>query len=89
MPKHFVYKTTGTCSTEIHFDLDGERVKNIRFVKGCDGNLKAVSILAEGLTVDQIEEKCKDIKCEHRSTSCADQLAIAVRNAAAGLGQLL
>ena len=50
-----VYRTRGTCSREISFELDGDRVKNVRFVGGCDGNLKAVSKLVEGMPVAQLE----------------------------------
>ena len=75
------YYTEGTCSREIHFELDGDKVRNISFVSGCNGNLKAISILCEGMTVDEIEEKLKGNLCGGRGTSCADQLAIAVREA--------
>ena len=76
-----VYQTSGTCSREIHFELDGDRVKNISFVSGCSGNLKAISILVDGMTVDEIEGKLKGNTCGSKPTSCADQLAIAVRKA--------
>ena len=76
----YTYKTTGTCSKKIHFDLDGDVVKNIRFEGGCEGNLKALAILADGLTIDEIQTKCRGICCGKKGTSCADQLAIAVKN---------
>lgn len=75
------YTTRGTCSRQITFELDGNRVKNIHFVGGCDGNLKAVSKLADGLTVEQIESMLRGNTCGPRPTSCADQLAIAVQQA--------
>lgn len=75
------YTTRGTCSRQITFELDGNRVKNIRFVGGCDGNLKAVSKLADGMTVEQIESMLRGNTCGPRPTSCADQLAIAVQQA--------
>ncbi len=75
------YKTTDTCARQITFDLDGEVVKNVKFTGGCNGNLKAIEALVEGLTVDEIEQKCKGITCGPRSTSCTDQLAIAIRDA--------
>ena len=75
------YKTQGTCSSRIEFELDGNVIKSVRFTNGCNGNLKAVSSLVEGLTVEQIEEKCKGITCGMKQTSCADQLAKAVRMA--------
>lgn len=78
--KH-TFKTKQTCSSEISFELDGNVVKNVRFIGGCNGNLKAVSALVEGLTVEEIESKVKGIKCGFKQTSCSDQLAIAVRSA--------
>ncbi|GHU42364.1 TSCPD domain-containing protein [Clostridia bacterium] len=76
------YQTKDTCSSNIKFDLEGDIVKNIVFTGGCNGNLKAMSVLVDGWTTDQIEEKCKGIQCGRRKTSCADQLAQAVRAAA-------
>ena len=75
------YTTKGTCSRQISFDLDGNIVRNVEFTGGCNGNLKAVSALVEGLSVEQIEERVKGIKCGFKTTSCSDQLAIAVRTA--------
>jgi len=75
------YTTKGTCSRQISFDLDGDIVKNVEFIGGCNGNLKAVAALVEGLSIEQIEERVKGIKCGFKSTSCSDQLAIAVRAA--------
>lgn len=78
---HFDYLTENTCSKIISLDLDGNNVKNIQFMGGCDGNLKAIPVLLEGWSVDQIEEKLTGIECGHRGTSCANQLAKAVRAA--------
>lgn len=78
---HYTYKTKGTCAFQIEFDLNGNVVSNISFLGGCNGNLKAISKLVDGMTVEQIEEKLKGNTCGFRSTSCADQLAIAVREA--------
>ena len=78
---HFDYLTEGTCSRVISLDLDGDKVRNIRFLGGCDGNLKAIPILVEGWSADEIEEKLKGITYGRKSTSCADQLAKAVRTA--------
>ncbi len=78
---HYDYLTENTCSNVISLDLDGDVVHNVSFLGGCDGNLKAVPILIEGMTVDQIEEKLSGIRCGFRPTSCPDQLAIAVREA--------
>ena len=78
---HYDYKTENTCSQVISLDLDGDVVHNVRFMGGCDGNLKAIPILIEGLTVDEVETKLTGVRCGRRSTSCADQLAKAVRTA--------
>lgn len=75
------YKTNGTCSTNISFDLEGNTVKNVKFTGGCNGNLKALSALVDGMTVDQIEGKLKGITCGWKNTSCSDQLSKAVRKA--------
>lgn len=77
----YVYKTSGTCSTEIRFDINDDIITNIRFTNGCNGNLKAISKLLEGKSVDYIEEKLLGNLCGMRNTSCADQLAKAVREA--------
>lgn len=78
---HFDYKTHDTCSQLISLDIDGDRVYNVSFTGGCNGNLKAIPILVEGMTVEQIEEKLSGVLCGRRPTSCADQLSKAVRAA--------
>jgi len=75
------YKTKGTCSQRIDFDLDGDIVKNVVFIGGCNGNTQGVASLCEGLTVNEIEKRLKGIQCGRRGTSCVDQLAIAVEEA--------
>ena len=75
------YKTKGTCSSKIDFELDGDRVHNISFTGGCNGNLKSVSKLCEGQTVDNIADILGGNLCGSKGTSCADQLARAVRQA--------
>lgn len=77
----YTYKTNGTCSREIKFDINADIITNVSFVGGCNGNLKAISKLVDGMSVKQIEDKLKGNTCGVRSTSCADQLAIAVRKA--------
>ncbi len=73
------YRTEMVCSREIHFDLEGDVVTNVSFIGGCNGNLKAISKLVDGMTVAQIEEKLLGNTCGNRPTSCADQFAKAVR----------
>ena len=77
----YKYRTKDVCSMEIRFELDGNVVKNIEFTGGCNGNLKAISKLVDGMTVEAIEEKLRGNTCGRRPTSCADQLARAVREA--------
>ncbi|MBE6827868.1 MAG: TIGR03905 family TSCPD domain-containing protein [Ruminococcaceae bacterium] len=78
---NYTYRTKNVCAQLIDFELDGDRVKNIRFTGGCNGNLKAISKLVDGMSVDEIEKKLKGNTCGFKGTSCADQLAIAVREA--------
>ena len=73
--------TKMVCSQMISFDLDDNVVSNIVFTGGCNGNLKAISKLVDGWTVEKIEEYLKGNTCGSRPTSCADQLARAVRKA--------
>lgn len=75
------YQTQNVCSMEIRFHLDGEVVSDVSFVGGCDGNLKALSKLVDGMTVAELEDKLAGNTCGYRPTSCADQLAVAVRRA--------
>lgn len=77
----YIYKTRDVCAMNIKFELDGEVVSDIEFLGGCNGNLKAISKLVDGWTVSQIEEKLLGNTCGGRPTSCADQLAKAVRKA--------
>ena len=78
---HHTYKTKDTCATQIEFDLDNDTVHNVVFTGGCNGNLKAIQKLVDGLTVDQIGQQLGGTLCGLRSTSCTDQLAQAVRKA--------
>ena len=75
------YKTKGVCYTNIKLELDGDIVKEVVFTGGCNGNLKAISTLVKGMSVSEIEEKLLGNTCGLKGTSCADQLAKAVREA--------
>ena len=77
--RHYQYGTQGTCSALIDLDLDGSTVHNVVFTGGCPGNLKAIPILVEGMSVEEIEAKLKGVTCGYKNTSCADQLARAAR----------
>lgn len=77
----YSYKTKGTCSTKIDFDLTDGIVRDVKFTNGCNGNLQAVGRLVEGLTAEQVVEKLSGIRCGFKDTSCGDQLARACREA--------
>lgn len=77
----YEYKTKGTCSSRITFDLDGDIVRNVKFTGGCNGNLKGISSIVDGMKVEDIEEKLGGITCGFKNTSCPDQLAKAVSEA--------
>ena len=77
----YSYQTHGVCASRIDFDIDGDKITNVQFTGGCNGNLKAVSKLVDGFTVEQIESKLLGNLCGMKNTSCADQLAKAVRKA--------
>jgi uncharacterized protein (TIGR03905 family) len=78
---NYSYKTKGTCSVQIDFDIIDGKVSNVTFLGGCNGNLKGISALVEGMTPEQVIEKCKGIKCGFKPTSCPDQLALALETA--------
>ena len=75
------YRTTGTCSQFIDFDINDNVITNIVFYGGCPGNLKAISKLVDGWTVEKIEQYLLGNTCATKPTSCADQLAKGVRKA--------
>ena len=77
----YEYKTKDVCSQMISFDINGNVVSNIVFHGGCNGNLKAISKLVDGWTVEKIEQYLLGNTCGNKGTSCADQLARAVRAA--------
>ncbi len=79
--KSFSYKTSGTCSREIRFELDGNTVRNVSFIMGCNGNTQGVARLVEGMDADELIKRLEGIDCGGRGTSCPDQLAKAVKEA--------
>ena len=80
---HYEYKTKGTCSQRIFFDVENGKVKNVQFVGGCNGNLKGIGSLVEGMGVDEVISRLEGIRCGMKSTSCPDQLAQALKEAKA------
>lgn len=77
----YEYKTKGTCSQKIFFEIEDDKVKNVQFVGGCNGNLKGIGSLVEGMNVDDVISKVEGISCGMKTTSCPDQLAKALRAA--------
>ena len=72
---HFTYNTRGTCSRVIDFDVEDGVIANVKFVGGCNGNLKGIAKLVEGMNIEDVASKLKGIDCGGRGTSCPDQLA--------------
>ena len=77
----YTYKTKGTCSREIIFEVENNKVHNVQFIGGCNGNLKGIGALVEGMDVQEVIERIEGIHCGMKSTSCPDQLATALKNA--------
>ena len=74
----YSYTPTGVCSVQIDFEIEDNKVKNIKFTRGCDGNTQGVAKLAEGMDVDEVIKCLKGTDCSGRGTSCPDQLAQAL-----------
>ena len=79
----FTYKTKGTCSREIAFTVEDGKVKNVQFMGGCNGNLKGIGALVEGMDVEEAISRIEGITCGMKKTSCPDQLAQALKEAKA------
>lgn len=77
----FEHKTKGTCSQRILFDVEDNKVLNVQFLGGCNGNLKGISSLVEGMDIDDVICRLEGTKCGMKNTSCPDQLATALKNA--------
>jgi len=81
----FEYKTKGTCSQMIFFEIDDNKIHNVEFMGGCNGNLQGISRLVEGMDVDEAISRIEGIQCGSKPTSCPDQLATALKKAKAKL----
>ena len=79
----YQYKTKGTCSQMITFDVEDNKVMNVQFFGGCNGNLKGIAALVEGMDIDEVIARVEGVKCGMKSTSCPDQLAQALKQAKA------
>ena len=75
------YRTKGTCSQRILFEIENRKVMNVQFLGGCHGNLQGISKLVEGMDVDEVIAKIEGIHCGMKPTSCPDQLAKALKEA--------
>ena len=78
------YTTQGTCSRFIDFDLEDGIIKNVVFTGGCNGNLKGIGSLVEGMNAEEAIKRLTGIRCGFKATSCPDQLAKALDAALAG-----
>ncbi len=76
--KHYTYIPQGVCIVKIDFDIEDGRIYNVKYERGCNGNLKAISALVEGMKVEDVISKVRGIKCGIKDTSCSDQLARAL-----------
>ena len=81
----FEYRTQGTCSQRILFEVEDGKVKNVQFLGGCNGNLKGIGSLVEGMDVDTVIARLEGTTCGMKATSCSDQLARALKAAKAQL----
>ena len=75
----YEYKTSGVCSQRILFDVENNKVVNVQFIGGCNGNLKGIAALVEGMDVDTVIERVQGVTCGMKKTSCPDQLAQALK----------
>lgn len=75
----YEYKTSGTCSQKIFFKIEDGKVKGVEFLGGCNGNLKGIGALVEGMKVEDVIARVEGIRCGMKSTSCPDQLAKALK----------
>lgn len=77
----YEFKTKGTCSQRILFEIEDNILKNVQFLGGCNGNLKGIGALVEGMRVDEVISRLEGTTCGMKSTSCPDQLAQALKKA--------
>ena len=79
--KSFRYLPRGVCSRQIDIELEGDTIRSVRFQGGCSGNTQGVAALVRGMRVEDAIERLSGIRCGFKSTSCPDQLAVALKNA--------
>lgn len=77
----YEFKTSGTCSQRIFFEIEDNKLMNVQFLGGCNGNLKGIGALVEGMDVDEVIARLEGTTCGMKNTSCPDQLAKALKKA--------
>lgn len=77
----YTYRTKGVCSQMISFEVEDNKVTNVQFFGGCNGNLKGIGALVEGMDIDDVIARIEGVKCGMKQTSCPDQLAQALKEA--------
>lgn len=80
----YEYTTKGTCSRQILFDIEDGKVKNVQYIGGCNGNLKGIGKLVEGMDAQEVIVRLEGTTCGMKNTSCPDQLAKALKQALNG-----
>lgn len=76
---NYKFKNSGVCSSMVEFDLNDGIVSNVKYTGGCNGNLKGIASMAEGMKAEDVIKRLEGIKCGFKNTSCPDQLARALR----------
>ena len=74
----YTFKTTGSCAVKINFNIEDNKIKDLEFIGGCEGNHKGISGLVEGMEIDEVIKRTRGITCGRKKTSCPDQLAKAL-----------
>lgn len=74
----FIYQTKGVCSREMHFEVEGDIVKSLEVIGGCDGNLNGISRIIQNKSIDEVVDAFKGVRCGTKDTSCPDQIAKAL-----------
>ena len=78
--KHYQYRTQGTCSQAIEFDIANDgTLHNVVFHGGCNGNLQGIARLVEGMNAAEVARRIAHISCNGGPTSCPDQLSQALK----------
>ena len=73
--KHYTFYPEGVCSVQIDYDIEDGKIYNLKYIRGCNGNLKGIGALVEGMEVEEVIKRLKGIECGIKGTSCPDQLA--------------